>query len=116
MQFARALRKHQTDTEAKLWHYLRKRSFGGLKFRRQYVVGPYITDFCCVEKRLIIELDGGQHTEPRHEKYDAQRTEYLRKEGYKVLRFWDHDVWQETEAVWEAIDAAVKTLTPSPLP
>jgi very-short-patch-repair endonuclease len=102
-QLARALRKRLTDAERLLWRHLRNRELGGWKFKRQYPVGPFIVDFICVEKNLVIEVDGGQHAEK--EEQDIQRSAYLNKMGYRVCRFWNNQVLQETEAVLEAIFA-----------
>ena len=98
---ARKLRRHQTDAERHLWFYLRGRRLGGYKFRRQYWVGPYILDFVCLKKKLAIELDGGQHNEQLE--YDNIRTSYFAERGYVVIRFWNHEVFQETEGVLEMI-------------
>ena len=116
-QLAQTLRKRMTDAERRLWYYLRDRRLGGWKFRRQYPVGPYIVDFICPEKNLIIEVDGGQHAE--NEEMDLQRSAYLNKMGYRVFRFWNNQVLQETEAVLEAILAVLadgKQNSPSPQP
>jgi very-short-patch-repair endonuclease len=106
------MRTHQTDAEARLWYHLRAPRFMGLKFRRQKPVGRYIVDFVCWERRLIIELDGGQHAEQTS--YDRQRDAWLRSEGYTVLRFWNHEVMQEMEGILEQIRCAVSS-GPSPL-
>jgi len=98
---ARALRVRQTDAERLLWSRLRNRQFAGYKFRRQEVIGIYIADFVCLEAKLIIELDGGQHNEQID--YDAERSGYLIRLGFKVLRFWNNDVLQNTDAVLEHI-------------
>ena len=106
-----------TDAERRLWRHLRNRELGGWKFRRQYPVGPYIVDFICVEKNLVIEVDGGKHAEK--EELDIQRSEYLNKMGYRVFRFWNNQVLQETEAVLETILAILmneKRNSPSPQP
>ena len=116
-QRARALRKRMTDAERLLWRHLRNRELGGWKFRRQYPVGPFIVDFICVEKNVVIEVDGGQHAE--NEALDLQRSAYLNKMGYRVLRFWNNEVLQETEAVLTAIFAILangKQNSPSPQP
>ena len=98
---SRALRRHSTDAEARLWHHLRDRRLAGCKFRRQVPLGPYFADFACVEKRLIVELDGGQHAEQAQR--DSQRSEALREQGFTVLRFWNDQVLQQTDAVLEEI-------------
>jgi len=86
-----------TDAERKLWAALRRKQMQGCKFRKQEPIGRYIVDFVCFERRLVIELDGGQHLE--REEYNRKRTCWLEGEGFKVLRFWDHEVLQEFEAV-----------------
>ncbi|MBI1977746.1 MAG: endonuclease domain-containing protein [Candidatus Omnitrophica bacterium] len=91
-QLARKLRVEQTDAEHKLWNYLRNRQISNLKFRRQHVIGSYIMDFCCIEKKLVIEVDGGHHAEGKQLLKDEKRTAYLVQMGYQVLRFWDHEV------------------------
>ncbi|MHB8380882.1 MAG: endonuclease domain-containing protein [Candidatus Binataceae bacterium] len=94
---ARKLRRDMTDAEQKIWKLLRGRKLGGVKFRRQYPVGPYFADFCSVEHLLVIELDGGQHSESVV--YDDERTAYLQREGYRVIRFWNNQALAETELV-----------------
>ena len=108
IDFARNLRIKQTDAESKLWHLLRNRRFQGFKFRRQYVIGRYVVDFCCVGKNLVIELDGGQHTEEAKETYDQKRTTDLIHRGYKVLRFWDNDILKKPELILEVIEGEVE--------
>lgn len=102
---AKALRASATDAEQRLWYHLRAHRFMGLKFKRQKPVGRYIFDFSCMEKRLILELDGGQHAD--RIPYDARRDEWLREQGYRVLRFWNHEVMQELESVLERIRLVV---------
>jgi len=101
-----------------LWSRLRNRQLEGYKFRRQQVIDMYITDFLCLEPKLAIELDGGQHAERREQ--DDQRTRYLEGLGYRVLHFWNHDVLREPEALLEVIrDALLRTTRPphpNPLP
>jgi len=87
---AKQLRKNSTDTEQHLWYFLRAKRLNGYKFKRQYVIGDYIVDFVCIERKLIIELDGSQHMDALD--YDLKRTDYLVNLGYRVLRFWNHDV------------------------
>lgn len=96
---ARELRSNPTEAERALWKHLRYRQIGGHKFRRQHPIGPYIVDFACVEKHLIIELDGGHHAQPDEAEYDNARTEWLQSQGFQVLRFWNNQVLAETEAV-----------------
>ena len=90
-----------TDAERFLWKYIRKRQLGGHKFRRQHPIGNYIVDFVCLKKNLIIELDGGQHL--NNIEYDTIRTQYLKLKGFKVVRFWNNQVFNETEGVLETI-------------
>ncbi|MBZ0091616.1 MAG: endonuclease domain-containing protein, partial [Sulfuricellaceae bacterium] len=108
---AKALRRNQTEAEQRLWYHLRAHRFMGFKFKRQKPMGRYIVDFVCSERRLIIELDGGQHAE--QVRYDRQRDAWLRSQGYTVLRFWNNDVMQGLESVLEQIRV---TLSPSPSP
>ena len=98
---ARRLRRNQTDAEARLWSRLRRNALG-VSFRRQHPLDPYIVDFVCLEARLIIEADGGQHNEERAE-HDARRTAWLREHGYDVLRFWNNDILSNTDGVIEVI-------------
>ena len=93
------------DAEGLLWHYLRRRQLGGHKFRRQHPVGPYVADFACLARRLVIELDGGQHMEQLA--YDRARDEYLRERGFRVLRFWNDDVMRRMDDVLDAIAVAL---------
>jgi len=102
---SRRLRRDQTDAERRLWYRLRSRQIEGAKFVRQDPIGPYVVDFVCRERRLIIEVDGGQHaTDPR----DAKRDAWLRERGYRVMRFWNNDVLGNTDGVLEAIAEAVR--------
>ena len=98
---ARKLRRDSTDAERTFWKYLRAHRMAGYKFRRQYVIEPYIVDFICLEKRLIVEADGGQHLE--QESDDRARAEYLESLDYRVLRFWNHDILRDTQVVLETI-------------
>ena len=111
---ARSLRREGTDAEHKLWYQLRAGRLKGMKFRRQHPVPPFVVDFYCEAARLVVELDGSQHNEDA----DAPRTRYLESLGLKVLRYWDNEVLQQTEAVLESILSASenRTLTPTPLP
>jgi very-short-patch-repair endonuclease len=95
------LRKNQTDAEAVLWRHLRNRQLGGFKFRRQHSFPPYIVDFVCIEKRLVVELDGGQHANATEA--DERRTKFLEQKGFSVVRFWNNDALGNTEAVLERI-------------
>jgi very-short-patch-repair endonuclease len=95
------LRKNQTDAEQKLWQHLRKNQIHGIRFRRQYVVENYIVDFVALDLKLIIEVDGGQHQEQKV--YDEKRTLLLESLGFKVLRFWNSEVFENLDGVLQAI-------------
>ena len=97
---SRNLRNNSTDAETKLWSALRSRQLGNFKFRRQVPIGKYIVDFICHEKKLIVEVDGGQHLESNT---DEKRTVWLQSRGYRVIRFWNDQVLKETDAVLEEI-------------
>ena len=112
-QFKKFLRKSQTDAEGMLWYHLKNRNFQNHKFRRQHVLCDYIVDFVCLEKRLVIELDGGQHNEERQIKYDAIRTLKLSDDGFLVLRFWNNEIFTNIDGVLETIDEALNN-TPHP--
>jgi len=99
--YVHELRKNMTDAEKHLWHFLRAKQLNGYKIRRQHLIYPFIVDFVCLSKKLIIELDGGQHAENDH--YDEKRSKFLELKGYRVLRFWNNDVFTETEAVLDEI-------------
>jgi very-short-patch-repair endonuclease len=111
---ARRLRREQTDAESKLWARLRARQFSGTKFRRQHPIGPFIADFCCVERALVVELDGGQHAD--RVKADQLRTPFIEQCGYRVLRFWDNELMENMEAVLEEIVRVLSDPHPNPLP
>ncbi len=100
---ARNLRKNSTTQEILLWSLLRNRKLNNLKFKRQVPIGSYIVDFVCEEKKLIIELDGGQHNTPENLQYDKKRTEYLNSLGYKVIRFWNNEFDNNLEGVYEKL-------------
>jgi very-short-patch-repair endonuclease len=108
---ARQLRRDQTDAEQTLWARLRDRQLCGAKFRRQHPVGPFVADFCCPQRKLVVELDGGQHAE--EVAADHKRSRFLEEQGYRVLRFWNHDLLQNTEAVLERIAEALNDPHPS---
>lgn len=105
---ARKLRKELTPAERRLWACLRGDRLG-VNFRRQHALGPYIADFCCVKKKLVIELDGSQHLE--QVEYDQRRTEFLQGRGYRVLRFWNRDVMHDLDGVLRAILHALEEQT-----
>lgn len=101
--FARQLRRNQTEAERKLWQLLRDRRFAGVKFRRQQPVGPYIVDFVCFEAKLVIELDGSQHGLEASMAADEIRSAFLRRDGFRVKRFGNHEVIKDFDAVLRAI-------------
>ena len=107
---ARQLRARMTDAERKLWFALKDRRFAAFKFRRQVPVGPYITDFLCFEKRLIVEVDGGQHADSVR---DAERDNWLAQNEFQVLRFWNSDVLQNLEGVLTSLSEQLDR-TPHP--
>jgi very-short-patch-repair endonuclease len=98
---ARKLRKTGTEAEKKLWQRLRKKQLEGFKFRRQQPIGRYIVDFVNFQKKLIIELDGGQHRTQKDD--DKQRDNWLKHQGFLVLRFWNNDVFENIEGLLEVI-------------
>jgi len=113
-ELLRRLRAQPTDAERNLWYHLRAGRMQGLKWRRQHPLHPYVVDFYCHALRLVVELDGGQHGEAT----DRYRTAALEQRGLRVLRFWNHHVLLEMEAVLEAIMtiASDRTLSPNPSP
>ncbi len=106
---ARAMRRESTEAEVRLWVYLRDGRLDGLKFRRQVPIGRYIVDFVCFGRRLIVEVDGGQHADNAH---DRARDADLRARGFRVLRFWNTEALSNTEGVLEAIRLTTHPLTP----
>ena len=94
---AKKLRKHNTDVESLLWYFLRNRNLNGYKFKRQVIITPYIVDFICQHKNLIIEIDGSQHFDNKD--YDDARTEFLKSKGYRVIRFWNNEILENIENV-----------------
>jgi len=106
---ARVLRKNQTDVERLLWKHLRNRQLYGYKFRRQLPIEPFIADFACLELKLVIELDGGQHANQIN--YDNQRSLLLEQRGFKVIRFWNNEVIENTAGVLEALHLAILEIT-----
>ena len=107
---ARALRRRSTDAERALWIQLRNRQLDGAKFRRQVPIGQFVVDFFCLNARLIVEVDGGQHANDQDR--DAKRTAWLTSEGYKVFRVWNNDVLENSDGVLEAIRAALQKSKP----
>lgn len=101
LDFARMLRRQQTETESLLWSRLRAHRLFGLKFRRQQPIGIYVVDFFCPEKKLVVELDGGQHQD--RARHDEARDARLKSEGYTVLRYWNNEVMGNLESVLEDV-------------
>jgi len=97
---ARAMRRVPTEPERLLWARLRDRRLGGYKFRRQHPIGAFVADFACLERRLIVEAEGGQHVESE---CDAFRSERLHAQGWRVIRFWNNEVRENPNGVAEAI-------------
>lgn len=104
---ARNLRKNSTIQEKRLWNLIKNRKFMGLKFKRQCPIGDYIVDFKCVDIKLIIEIDGGQHNEEDIYKSDIERTKYLESLGYVVIRFWNDEIYTNIDGVMEKLKQVV---------
>lgn len=111
-QRAKAMRQGMSEAEAKLWQHLRAGRLNGHKFRRQQPMGNYIVDFMCVTPKLIVEADGGQHTE--RAAYDHARTAYFNSLGFTVLRFWNHEILQQTNDVLAEILRVLQKLEKQP--
>jgi very-short-patch-repair endonuclease len=101
---ARKLRHTSTEAEKRFWRAIRARQLNGAKFRRQYPIGGFIADFVCLEARLIVEVDGGQHNDSET---DVRRTAALEAAGYRVMRFWNNDVMNNLAGVLETLSAAL---------
>ena len=102
--FAKAMRRAPTEAEARCWTLLRNRRLVNFKFRRQLPIGDYIADFACLSAKLIVELDGSQHAESKH---DIARDAYLRAQDFRILRVWNHDILARPDAVLDAVWAAL---------
>ena len=100
---ARNLRKNSTPWERKLWSFLKSSKFYGFKFRRQFPIGNYIADFCCINAKLVIELDGGQHSEDINKKSDANRDAFFEKQRYRIFRIWNNEIDRNLEGVGEKL-------------
>lgn len=100
---AAKFRRDRTDAEDRFWQAVRNRQLDGFKFRFQHTLWPYVADFACLEAMLIVELDGGQHSKVK----DARRTAFLEAKGFRVLRFWNHDVLENLEGVLVVVGAAL---------
>ncbi len=110
---ARSLRRNQTEAEKLLWNRLRSRQLSGVKFRRQQPLGPYIADFCSLEPKLVIELDGGQHAETVEK--DNERSKFLKAEEFQVLRVWNNEIFSNLDGVLGSIRLQLEA-SPSPRP
>jgi very-short-patch-repair endonuclease len=111
---AKAMRSAPTEAEDRLWQILRAKRLSAYKFKRQLIIDDYIVDFACLQQRLIVEADGGQHAENA---YDMRRDAYLRAQGFHVLRFWNNEIFENEEGVLICIlDALRQPLSPTPLP
>ena len=104
LERAKKLRKNSTPQEIVIWSRLRAKRFRNLKFKRQYSIGKYIVDFICLDKKIIIELDGWQHKEENQERYDKKRTEFLEDSGFRVVRFWNNEVNDNLAGVFLRIE------------
>ena len=112
LAFARKLRSQQTEAERTLWSRLRSRQLDGAKFRRQQPLGPYFVDFVTFERRLIVEIDGGQHSAADARERDASRTVWLQENGYRILRFWNNEVLANIDGVLERMSEALRAPSP----
>lgn len=102
---ARALRKSATPAERALWRHLRQKGVHRWKFRRQHPLGPYYADFVCLEKKLVVEVDGGHHGDGAQAAHDAVRDKWLRDEGFAVIRFWNADILRDPAAIaWQIVE------------
>ena len=110
---SRELRSNATEAELRLWRRLSARQLAGVRFNRQFPIGPFICDFVSRGAKLIVEVDGGQHA--AQAEADARRTAYLKAQGYRVIRFWNNDVLENTDGVVEAIEQVLLN-SPSPNP
>ncbi|WP_283745739.1 DUF559 domain-containing protein [Sideroxydans sp. CL21] len=111
---ARSLRSNMTDVERRLWSAIRGKQLEGCSFRRQHAIGAYIADFACVERMLVIELDGGQHQDQKT--YDDTRSGYLNQQGWQVVRFWNNEVLENLDGVLEVIVEKLKSTPNTDIP
>lgn len=111
-QRRRELRRNQTEAEKTFWTHVRNSQFYGMRFFRQYSIGPYILDFYCPAAKLAVELDGGQHNQYDSQEYDTVRSEYLKAQGIEVIRFWNHAVLIDTDSVLTKLAERVTPLPP----
>ena len=113
-KFARQLGKSSTDTELRLWLQLKNRNLGGFTFQRQHPIPPYVVDFVCIERKLVVEFDGVWHTEQTAS--DVERTAFLESKGFRIIRFWNDESLKQTDTVLEEISRQLHAPHPSPLP
>lgn len=106
-EFAKRLRREMTRAEVILWTRLRRRQVEGFLFRRQLPIGPYVVDFACPSVRLVVEVDGETHSTEAERAHDARRTAFLEREGWRVVRFWNHEIFQNEDGVVEAVREAL---------
>jgi very-short-patch-repair endonuclease len=116
INLARNQRKSRNPWESKLWMYLRNRRFYNLKFKRQVSIGTFIFDFGCDERKMLIELDGGQHSESGIHERDEDKEQCAKNQGYQILRFWNNDIDYNIDGVLETIRVAIFTTSPQPSP
>ena len=102
---ARKLRSEMTEAEKRIWYFLRANRFSGVRFKRQVPIGPFNVDFACLSEELVIELDGGQHDADAAR--DAKRAAWLESQGFRVMRFWNNEVFENLDTVLRAIDLAI---------
>ncbi len=114
IRFARKMRQAPTASEWKLWQAIRRNQIEGAHFRRQHPIGPYVADFACLTLKLIIEVDGTSHLTAEQIEKDIRRTQFLNREGFKVIRFWNLDVLTNLGRVIERIDTEVRASIPPP--
>jgi very-short-patch-repair endonuclease len=110
LKHAKKLRSNMTDAEQRLWYRLRGHRFENVKFKRQVPIGPYIVDFACLNRNLVLEIDGGQHADSER---DRSRDQWLQAQGFHVLRFWNNDVLRQTDSVLEVIMNSLNAPEPS---
>ena len=113
-ELARNLRRRAIDSEQALWRRLRDRGLRDQKFRRQRPIGRYVVDFVCLNHRLVVEIDGGQHGQQAND--DQRRTKFMEAKGFRVLRFWNHEVLTNIEGVLQTLENALSSPHPDPLP
>ncbi len=108
------MRHMQTDAEKKFWWQVRDRRLGGFKFKRQYPIDPYIADFVCLDRRLVVELDGSQHN--KQIEYDSERDAFLAGKGFEVMRIWNYDVLTDMDGTLHRVLVALGKQPPHPNP